>query len=67
VTPLDFAANETKVVSLTWNQEIPDGTFLPPGTYDARGAVMAVGVFGPTGDPLTPHELASNLREFTVD
>jgi hypothetical protein len=67
VTPLNFAANETKVVSLAWNQEIPDGTFLPPGSYDARGAVMAVGVFAPAGDPLSPHELASNLREFTVD
>ncbi len=67
VTPLNFAANETKVVSLTWNQEIPDGTFLPRGTYDVRGAIMAVGMFAPAGDPLTPHELATNLREFTVD
>jgi hypothetical protein len=67
VTPLNFAADETKVVSLTWNQEVPDGTFLARGTYDVRGAVMAVGVFAPDGDPLTPHELASNLREFTVD
>jgi hypothetical protein len=67
VTPFTFNANETKVLSITWNQEIPGGTFLSRGTYDARAAVMVVGIFGPEGDPLAPHELASNLREFTVN
>jgi hypothetical protein len=67
ITPLLFAPNETKVASITWNQEIPGGTFLQRGTYDARAAVMVVGVFAPDNDLLAPHELASNLREFTVN
>lgn len=64
VTPLVFGPNETKVLSVTWNQEIPDGTFLPRGSYEARGAIMAVGVL-PTF--LSEHELASTLRAFSVD
>jgi hypothetical protein len=66
ITPLGFAAGETKVIHMTWTQEIPDGTFLRRGTYDARGAILAVGVFAPLGDPLTPHELASDLQEFSI-
>ena len=64
VTPLVFGPNETKVLAATWNQEIPDGTFLPRGNYEARGAVMAVGVL-PTF--LASHELASTLRAFRVN
>lgn len=64
ITPLTFAANETRVFSVTWNQEIPDGTFLPRGSYEARGAVMGVGVL-PTF--LATHELASTLEAFSVN
>lgn len=63
ITPLTFAANESKVFSVTWNQETPEGTFLPRGSYEARGAVMAVGVL-PTW--LASHELASTLEAFSV-
>jgi hypothetical protein len=64
ITPLAFGANETKVLSVTWNQEIPDGTFLRRGNYEARGAVLAVGVL-PTF--LAEHELASTFRAFAVN
>jgi hypothetical protein len=64
VTPLNFAANETKVMSFTWNQELADGTFLQAGQYDARGLVAAVGV---SADPDAPHELRSLLRGFQVN
>ena len=64
ITHLVFAPNETKVFSRTWNQEIPGGAFLARGNYEARGAVMAVGVL-PTF--LSEHELASTLRAFSVN
>ncbi|HEX6636754.1 MAG TPA: BsuPI-related putative proteinase inhibitor [Steroidobacteraceae bacterium] len=63
ITPLTFGANESKVLTATWNQEIPDGTFLPRGNYEARGAIMGVGVL-PTY--LAEHELASTLEAFSV-
>ena len=66
VVPLVFAANETKVISCTWNQVLPDGDMAGRGNYEARGAILAVGVFGPTGSPLAPHELASGLRAFRI-
>ena len=59
-------ANETKTYSITWNQELPNGTFLTRGNYRARGAFWAPGVFGPNSDFLYPHELASQLRGFTI-
>jgi hypothetical protein len=64
ITPLNFAANETKVMSYTWNQVLLDGFFLGPGEYETRGLVAAVGV---TADPGAPHELRSVLKAFTVD
>ncbi len=64
VTPLDFAANETKTMSFTWNQELPDGSFLEVGNYDARGLVAAIGV---SIDPEAPHELRSVVRGFQVN
>jgi hypothetical protein len=64
VTTLTFAANETKVMQCTWNQELANGSFLPNGRYEARGIVTAVGV---SADPSTQHELASTLRAFTVN
>jgi hypothetical protein len=64
VTTLTFAANETKVMRCTWNQELSNGTFLPNGNYEARGLVTAVGV---SADPSSQHELASTLRAFTVN
>lgn len=66
VVPLEFAANETKVVSCTWDQVLPDGAMADRGSYEARGAIMAVGVFGPTGSALAPHELASGLKGFRI-
>ena len=64
VTPIDFAANETRVMSFTWNQGLADGTFLATGDYDVRGLVAADEV---SADPDEPHELRSVLRGFQVD
>jgi len=66
VVPLTFTANETKVLRCTWNQVLPDGDMAGSGSFEARGAVMAVGVFSPTGSPLTPHELASEFKAFSI-
>jgi Intracellular proteinase inhibitor len=66
VVPLTFAANETKVISCTWDQVLPDGGMASSGNFEARGAIMAVGVFAPTGSPLTPHELASGFKAFRI-
>ena len=64
VTPVEFAAGETKVMSYTWDMELEDGTRLGAGTYDARGLMTAVGV---STDPSAPHELRSVLRSFRVN
>jgi hypothetical protein len=64
VTPLEFAANETKVMSITWNQGLGDGTFLGSGVYDVRGLVAADDV---SADPDEPHELRSVLGGFEID
>jgi len=64
VTTIEFQPNESKTVSVSWNQELRDGTFLPAGSYEARGMLRNVGF--PPGW-LAPHELGSNLRVFTVD
>ena len=61
---LTFAPRETKVFTLTWNQELLDGTFLPAGRYEARGLVTKIGF---PGDPLASDELFSDFRPFTVN
>jgi hypothetical protein len=61
---LTFAPGETKVFTLTWNQELLDGTFLPAGRYEARGLVTKIGF---SADPLASDELFSDFRSFTVN
>lgn len=63
VTPIVFQPHETKVVGFDWNQAMADGSFLPNGSYEARGVVQIVGF---PEDPLAAHELGSNLAVFTV-
>jgi hypothetical protein len=63
LTSLPFGPYETKVISHTWHQEMADGRFLPRGHFEARCGLAAVGVLQ---QPLAAHELASNLRAFTV-
>lgn len=67
ISHVTVEANETKTYSITWNQERPDGTFLTRGSYRARGLFWAPGVLGPNSDYLFPHELASQLKGFTVN
>lgn len=64
ITPLNFTANETKVMNFTWNQVLANGAVLAAGDYDTRGLVAAVGV---TADAGAPHELRSILRSFRVN
>jgi len=64
ITPIVFQPNESKKFVLSWNQELRDGSFLPTGSYEARGLLRNVGF--PKGW-LAPHELGSNLRVFTID
>jgi hypothetical protein len=61
---LTFAPGETKVFSLTWNQELLDGTSLPAGRYEARGLVTKTSY---STEPLAADELFSDFRPFTVN
>jgi hypothetical protein len=61
---LTFAPYETKVFTLTWNQQLLDGTFLPAGRYEARGLVTKIGF---SADPLAADELFSDFTSFRVD
>jgi Intracellular proteinase inhibitor len=63
VTDLVFQPRESRIFSLDWNQEMGDGSFLPKGTYEARGMLPNVGF---PADPLAANELGSNLKAFTV-
>ena len=67
ISNVTIEANETRTYSITWNQEKPDGTFLARGSYRARGLFWAPGVLGPNSDFLFPHELASQLKGFSIN
>jgi hypothetical protein len=61
-----FAANDSQVFRFTWNQVLPDGSSLAPGTYEAQGLFMARVFLGPARTPVDVRELESTLRQFTV-
>jgi len=63
VTTLNFAPYASKAYSVVWNGVLSDGTQLPPGSYRARGVIVA-GSFG--YDPLASNDLGSNIVNFTV-
>jgi hypothetical protein len=62
-TELMFEPGASKTFTLIWPGTLADGTHLPPGTYQARGALLFDGF---RANPLASHEMASELETFTV-
>jgi len=63
LTEVEFAAEETKIITVTWDQRDNAGLQVSSGNYEARG-VMVFSEF--PFDPLAPHQLGSPLRAFTI-
>ena len=62
-TELVFEPNASKAFTLYWPATLADGTQLPPGTYQARGALLFAGM---RANPLAENEMGSDLETFTV-
>jgi hypothetical protein len=62
-TKLDFAAGETKTVTVTWNQVGSDNLQVVAGTYEARG-VLVYSNFD--SSPLEANQQGSTLERFTI-
>jgi Intracellular proteinase inhibitor len=62
-TQLQFAANETKTFSATWNQTANGGGQVNTGTYEARGALVYTGF---DSDPLAINEAGSSPVQLTI-
>jgi hypothetical protein len=62
-TELMFEPNASKGFTLYWPATLADGTQLPPGTYQARGALLFTGM---RTDPLAENDMGSQLETFTV-
>jgi hypothetical protein len=60
---LVFEPNASKTFTLYWPGTLADGTQLPVGTYQARGALLFPGF---RTDPLAENEMASQLETFDV-
>ena len=60
---LVFEANASRTFTLNWPGTLADGTQLPVGTYQARGALLFPGF---RTDPLAENEMASQFETFTV-
>ena len=63
-TTLEFAANEVKTFSTTWNQIDNDGDRTRVGTYEARGVLSFDGF---DEHPLRASQLGSPLQRFTIN
>ena len=55
---LQFAANESRVFTITWTPS------LDRGAYEARGALLYDGLHN---NPQSPHELGSTLVAFSIN
>jgi intracellular proteinase inhibitor BsuPI len=62
-TELTFEPNASKTYTLYWPGTLADGTQLPVGTYQARGALVFDGF---RANPLAPNQMGSELETFTV-
>lgn len=58
-----FAPDQTRTISVQWDQRGNDGQPVALGNYEARG-VLIFGQFA--SDPLFPHQLGSPLRRFSI-
>jgi hypothetical protein len=63
-TTLEFAPNETKTFTTTWNQIDNDGDRTRVGTYEARGVLTFDGF---DNRPLRASQLGSPLQRFTIN
>ena len=57
------AQSASKTFTLYWPGTLADGTQLPPGTYQARGALVFDGF---RANPLATNAMGSELETFTV-
>jgi hypothetical protein len=64
LTEVDFAREQTRTFTTTWNQVGDDGQAVLPGNYEARG-VLLFSEF--RTDPLAQHQLASPLKAFRIN
>jgi hypothetical protein len=62
-TELMLEPNASKTFTLYWPGTLADGTHLPPGTYQARGALVFDGF---RANPLADSAMGSELETFTV-
>jgi len=62
-TEVTFEPQETRKISVTWDQVLASGAMLDAGAYEARGMMMRLGV---DADLQAPHERASTLVPFTI-
>jgi hypothetical protein len=62
-TELTFEPNASKTFTLYWPGTLADGTPLPVGSYQARGALVFDGF---RANPLAPNSMGSELESFTV-
>ena len=62
-TELIFEPGASKTFTLYWPGTLADGTHLPPGAYQARGALLFDGF---RANPLAPNAMGSELETFTV-
>jgi hypothetical protein len=62
-TEVMFEPQETKKISVTWDQVLASGAMVEAGTYEARGMLM---IPGPGADLQAPSERASTLVPFTI-
>jgi hypothetical protein len=64
-TSIDFAPNETKTFTTTWDQtESDSGDQVRVGTYEARGVLVFDGF---DARPLRASQLGSQLERFTIN
>jgi hypothetical protein len=62
-TELTFEPQETKTITVTWDQVLASGALLESGAYEARGMLMRL---GSGADLQVPDERASTLVPFTI-
>lgn len=62
-TELMFEPHASKTIALYWPGTLADGTHLPRGNYQARGALLFEGF---RANPLASNAMGSELESFTV-
>ncbi|MGH8185643.1 MAG: BsuPI-related putative proteinase inhibitor, partial [Steroidobacteraceae bacterium] len=63
-TTLEFAPNQIRTITTTWDQIDADGNEARVGAYEARGVIIFDGF---EGNPLRTNQLGSQLERFTIN